>query len=406
MPITAGVGALVGGGIASSAIGANAAGNAADTQANAANYAAQLQSQNASQALNFQQQQFGQQQQNIAPWLQSGTGALGSLDYLLGVTPQQPTGNFSATGINPPGVNAPPQSAVATPNPQPGQPQQINGRPLQNSTTGRPPIPNANFRVASDLPNTGSNIARVGANGQPITGPGQGPRVVPGAGGTAPTTPGAGSPGGFGSLLQGWNQQFQAPTGATEQNDPGYQFRLNQGEQALQNSAAARGGLLSGNTGEALQQYGQDYASNEYGNVYNRSLGQYQQAYNQFQNNQANQYNRLASLAGIGQTAAGQLGQAGQSAANNISNTLLTSGQQIGQNINNAGAANASGYVGQANAITSGIGNTTNQLGQLLSLQSMLGGGGPTSGTFLVGSGNPNAANQNFIGGLNTSMAY
>ena len=50
--------------------------------------------------------------------------------------------------------------------------------------------------------------------------------------------------GGFGSLLKGWQGgDFQAPTAATEQNDPGYKFRLSQGMEALQNSAAARGGF-------------------------------------------------------------------------------------------------------------------------------------------------------------------
>ena len=38
--------------------------------------------------------------------------------------------------------------------------------------------------------------------------------------------------------LPAWNQQFQAPTDVTEQNDPGFQFRLQQGQDALQRSAA------------------------------------------------------------------------------------------------------------------------------------------------------------------------
>ena len=168
-----------------------------------------------------------------------------------------------------------------------------------------------------------------------------------------------------------WTNTFQAPTGATEQNDPGYQFRLQQGQTALENSAAARGGALSGDAGRALTQYGQDYASNEYQNVYNRALQQYQQSYNIFQNNQANKFNRYATLAGLGQTSAGQLGQFGQAAANNVGNINLTSGAQIGQQYNNAAAATASGYVGAANAGTNAIGN----IGQYLSLQQLLNGG-------------------------------
>jgi hypothetical protein len=171
-----------------------------------------------------------------------------------------------------------------------------------------------------------------------------------------------------GSLVQPWTNTFTAPTAATEQNDPGYQFRLQQGQQALENSASASGGLLNGNTAVAEQQYGQNYASNEYSNVYNRALTQYQQQYNIFQNNQANQFNRLSAASGGGQVAAGQLGQQGQAAAQNIGNIATTSGAQIGQQMNNAAAARASGYVGVANAASSGA----NSVGQGLMLQSLL----------------------------------
>lgn len=165
-----------------------------------------------------------------------------------------------------------------------------------------------------------------------------------------------------------WTGKFQAPTAATEQNDPGFQFRLQQGQQALERSAAAKGGLLSGGTGKALQQYGQDYASNEYSNVYNRALGQYQQGYNEFQNNQTNRYNRLAGLAGLGQTSANQLGQSGQAASGNISNILLNSGQQIGNSLQNAAAARASGYTAIGNGINSGA----SSLMDLYMLQKMM----------------------------------
>lgn len=68
---------------------------------------------------------------------------------------------------------------------------------------------------------------------------------------------------------------FSAPTGANEQNDPGYAFRLAQGEGALQNSAAAQGILNTGGTLEGILNYGQNYASSEYQNVYNRALQSY-----------------------------------------------------------------------------------------------------------------------------------
>lgn len=169
--------------------------------------------------------------------------------------------------------------------------------------------------------------------------------------------------GGFGSLMQPFGRDFEAPTDVTMQNDPGFKFRLQEGLDALEHSAAARGGLLTGATAEAMTRYGQDYASGEYQNVYNRALTEYETAYNAFQQNQANQFNRLASMSGMGQTAAGQLSAAGNQAAGNVSNILLSSAQQQGQSLQNAGAARASGYIGGANAwsgaLQGGIGDVT-----------------------------------------------
>lgn len=178
-----------------------------------------------------------------------------------------------------------------------------------------------------------------------------------------------------GSLLAPFSEKFTAPTGATEQNDPGYQFRLQQGMKALQNSAAASGNLFTGDTGKAITQYGQDYASNEYGNVYNRAMQQFQQRYNMYENNQTNTYNRLAAMRDGGQQTAAQLGTLGQNAAGNIGNILLTSGQQIGQNINNAGAARASGYIGSGNAWGGALNGATSNLMNMYMLNKMFNGG-------------------------------
>lgn len=120
--------------------------------------------------------------------------------------------------------------------------------------------------------------------------------------------------------------------------DPGYQFRMDQGSQALQRSAAARGGLLNGGTLKALNRYGQDYASNEYGNAYNR-----------YNNDQTTRFNRLSAVAGTGQTATNTIGQLGTQTA-----------QMIGNNYIGAGNAQAARYVGQANAINSGISSLGN----------------------------------------------
>ncbi len=148
---------------------------------------------------------------------------------------------------------------------------------------------------------------------------------------------------------------FSAPTTVDEQNDPGYQFRLQQGQQALERSAAAKGGVMGGGVLKDLTNYAQGAASQEYGNVYSRALQGYQtnfnsnlaqfdSNYNQFNTDQSTQYNRLASLAGVGQTANGQLNSAGSAAASNYSNTAM------------AGASGAGNYLTQgANAIAGGI---------------------------------------------------
>jgi hypothetical protein len=181
---------------------------------------------------------------------------------------------------------------------------------------------------------------------------------IPAAGGAAPGTslvnPELGA---FGSLMQPFGQQFTAPTDVTQQNDPGYAFRLKEGQRLLENSAAARGGLLTGSTAKDIQSYGQDYASNEYSNVYNRALGEYMNRYNIYNQDQTTQFNRLATMSGVGQTAAGQLVNAGGDASRNATNILLTSAGQQGKSLQNAGAARASGYIGRANAWTGGLSN-------------------------------------------------
>jgi hypothetical protein len=209
--------------------------------------------------------------------------------------------------------------------------------------------------------------------------PGEGgtPGQVQGGGsGTAPVgnpTTGTVDPS-FGSLATGWNQTFQSPTDVTEQNDPGFKFRQQQAQQAYENSAAARGGLFSGGTAKGLSDYMGQSATSEYGNVYNRALQNYNTNYNTFTNDQTNQFNRFSTLAGLGQTSATNLSGAGLNAAGNAANIGLTSAGQIGQNLNNAGAAAGSGYVGGANAITGGINSASNSLSTLALLKQLQAG--------------------------------
>jgi hypothetical protein len=129
------------------------------------------------------------------------------------------------------------------------------------------------------------------------------------------------------------------------QADPGYAFRLSEGQKALDRQAAARGGLISGGALKAAQRYGQEMGSQEFGNAYNRALTNY----NTGVASENQLYNRQAGLAGIGQTSANVVGQAGQNYATNVGNLMTGSG-----------AAQAAGYVGQANAITGGVGTYLN----------------------------------------------
>jgi hypothetical protein len=143
------------------------------------------------------------------------------------------------------------------------------------------------------------------------------------------------------------------------QQDPGYAFRMSEGLKALDRTAASRGGMLSGAALRGATRYGQDMASQEYTNAFNR-----------YQTNRSNQLNPLQSLMGSGQTAANQVGAAGQNYAN-----------QAGDAYMNAGNARASGYVGSANAWSNALGNVANMYSQNQMLNRIFpqGGGGGTS---------------------------
>ena len=134
------------------------------------------------------------------------------------------------------------------------------------------------------------------------------------------------------------------------QADPGYAFRLKEGMNAMNATAAARGGLISGNALKAGQDYGQAQGSQEYSNAFNRYLSNYSNAQNTFQLNRNNLLQPLQFLSGQGQAAAaGQASNVGAGAANNAA---LATG---------AANATAAGQVGSANAFTGGI---TNAVGQ------------------------------------------
>lgn len=194
---------------------------------------------------------------------------------------------------------------------------------------------------------------------------------------------------GYGSLVT----PFTPPTLSTAEQYPGYQFGLQQGELGITNSAAAQGNLVSGNALEAANNFAQNFAQQDYGNVYN-------QAFNTFETNQSNLYNRLAGISGTGQMVAQNLGSLGQTAANNYGNISLTTGAQQGQDIQNAAAATASGYIGGANAWGGALSSGTNNLVNMALISQLLNNGGGSNlftdpGTnvlqpsYMPGGGNP-----------------
>lgn len=142
--------------------------------------------------------------------------------------------------------------------------------------------------------------------------------------------------------------------------DPGYAFRMSEGMKALERSAAARGGLLSGATMKGIQRFGQNLASEEYANAFNR-----------YQIERTARLNPLQAMLGLGQTAANQMSASIGSAAQNMAGAY----GQLGQAYGNLGQARASGYVGGANAAMGalgGLGNIANQYAQNQMLTDLL----------------------------------
>jgi len=130
------------------------------------------------------------------------------------------------------------------------------------------------------------------------------------------------------------------------QKSPGYQFRLQQGQDALQATQAARGGLLSGGAMKEMNQYSQGIASDEYGNY----------------------INQLQTLAGMG-----------QQSANNMSNIEMGMGTQIADYTGQHGMFAAQNAMNQGNI----WGGTFNRIGGMMAG----GGGAPSAPTPPTGGG-------------------
>jgi len=171
---------------------------------------------------------------------------------------------------------------------------------------------------------------------------------------------------GYGSAMRPFGMSdFQA--------DPGYAFRMKEGLKGLDQQAAARGGLISGNALRAAQAFGQDLGSQEYQNAYNR-----------YQTNRANVLNPLQSLLGQAQSTANTLGTSGQNYATNAGNTMMA-----------AGAARASGYTGSADAWNRALGGAAGTVVSGLNANQMYGGG---AGGYGPGSSNWYGSNNSGYG--------
>lgn len=154
---------------------------------------------------------------------------------------------------------------------------------------------------------------------------GQNGYVIPRAdGGSTFFTPPDGMSGHHGNILMNATGGIASPTenpGGQPgrynfMTDPGYQFRINEGLRAIENSAFAKGVGMSGGAARGILKYSQDYASNEYTNV----------------------YNRIANIAGYGQVASqnasniySQYSQGAAGAAGNLGATMASAYQATGQ---------------------------------------------------------------------------
>lgn len=183
------------------------------------------------------------------------------------------------------------------------------------------------------------------------------------------------------------------PEAFAANQDPGYGFRMSEGLKAVDRQAAARGGLISGAALKASQRFGQDMASQEYGNAFNRyqtvrgnTLQPFQMGAAAGQSAAAMQGQANANFGSAGSQAYGTAGAGAMNAYGAASQGATGAYGALGTGTYNAlggygagaseallGGANAraSGYIGQANAITGGISNLSNQYYQNQLLNSL-----------------------------------
>lgn len=190
------------------------------------------------------------------------------------------------------------------------------------------------------------------------------------------------------------NQSFNAPSAADAAATPGYQFTLDNGLRAVQNSASARGLGTSGAAMRGAADYASGLANSTYNDVFSRALNTFNTNYGAA----ANRVNRLNTLVGNGQNAAATNGSLGANAMNSIGDSLM-------------GGANAAaaGRVGSANAIANGLSGAGNNALLYGMMQNNAGGGsganfnGSLTG---LGSGNTFAGYGGATGSDSVPLTY
>jgi hypothetical protein len=430
--MTWGAVAVAGVGLVGSVMSSNAAGKAADQQA-----------QSTAQSNALQQYMFDQNRALQMPTINTGNAARDRLSYLLGLSPTGYSGGNAGGGSAPTLTYDQLRSQLLSQYTKSGA-----SSGASNPLNLPPPTSEADAynqmqqyaQYASTHPSGG-----VGSDGQPY-GVGQGPGYwEPGSIGTGADEAGksqrwvstanqstsqidesgldaeikrrlaeqdaarqaqidaAKNDPNYGRLAQQFQFDTYTPdkfsyTGEDLYKDPSYQFRLEQGQKALDRQGAAAGRFLSGRQLQASSNYNQGAASQEFQNAYSRALGTFStnegnrsNAFNTNQGNRFNAYqanfnnsvNPLLALSGAATLGSQNLGSAGAAYAG-----------QVGNNLTNQANATGAAGIASANTISSGLTGAVNGYQQNQLLNSLLNRGSVNN--------NPSSG----LGGLDASTVY
>lgn len=408
------VAAAIGGGasILGGLLGSKGASSAANTQAQAATEAARIQAESADKALALQKQMYEQQVARNQPYVGAGLSAQNRLMSMLGLQADPRYAGSASTNA----LYQQPQSA-ATSMPQPAMQtrEQLRQQLLAQYTTpatpgemvNNPGMDGGGYTMSGGTPASVDEAALNAAvdqlYGQQQAQQQQQWQASQAQMGQAGTIPGEDPY--YGMYANGYQAapdlmvgNYQDPGDFSMekfQQDPGYAFRMSEGLKALDRTAAARGGLISGGALKAASRYGQDMASQEYQNAFNRynqnrtynsglfntnrayQTGQYNQNRNfntdLYQTNRTNALAPLGSLMASGQNAANNTGAAGQNYASNASSTYQQAGNAGAAGINAAGQSNAAGQMGVANSLGNAVNTAASSYNQANLLNALRG---------------------------------